>query len=338
LKLNGHAGKEKPADTCGEIVKVSIVLCTYKLERLKDVEDALKGIERQTHEDIETIVVVDGNRKLYDRIKPRISSLFRGNHKIVLNEGNMGLSFSKNVGIKHASGEIVAFLDDDAIPEENWVKSLVSSYQNHPDVAGVGGKIVPLWVLDNHIYLPRKLYWIIGATYEGFTETEKLSKVRNTFGGNTSFRREIFDKVGLFNENLGRKKTAQMQGEETEFCMRILAKTGKTFVYNPKAIVRHKVFPERTELKFIINRAFWQGFSKAFLFSVYKFKALSTELMYLKKLILGGSSNEPKSRSFKLFKSLRENFLVTVVVIATGCGFLYYAIHNNIKSLITTQK
>jgi len=77
-----------------------------------------------------------------------------------------------------------------------------------------------------------------------------------------SFRREVFDKVGGFDEQVGLTGDNQIQAEETELAMRMYDQFGKGMLYNPNAVVAHKVFDYRTEPAWLLRRAFWQGYSK----------------------------------------------------------------------------
>ena len=72
--------------------------------------------------------VVDGNRELYDKILKigiEEADKVKGEVKVILNEENWDLSESRNKGIKEAKGDIIAFFDDDAVADEEWVRELV---------------------------------------------------------------------------------------------------------------------------------------------------------------------------------------------------------------------
>jgi glycosyltransferase involved in cell wall biosynthesis len=131
-------------------MKASIILCTYQSERYEDFVEALDSLNAQSYENenMEIVVVVDGNRELYDRIlKSGIEEADRGKGKVkvILNEKNLGLSASRNIGVKEATGGIIAFFDDDAVADKNWVEELVRMYEEH-DAIAAGGEILPEWV------------------------------------------------------------------------------------------------------------------------------------------------------------------------------------------------
>ncbi len=120
--------------------------------------------------------------------------------------------------------------------------------------------MVPKWVSKEPKILPEEYYWLIGATHKGFPE--EVTEVRNTFGSNISFNADVLKALGGFKSEMGVKGAGLLQGEETELCARMREKFGRGVIYNPDAIVYHKVFPERLKLRFLLKRAFWQGYSK----------------------------------------------------------------------------
>jgi len=238
-------------------MKVSVVVCTYATERYHDFREAVESVRRQTYEDVETVLVVDGNREVFDRAR----ETFDDDGDIILhcNDENSGLSYSRTKGVELASGNVIAFLDDDAVAREDWIAQLVAGYER-TDAIAVGGRMIPEWVADRPGFLPEEFYWLIGANYE--PRLEDWSEVRNTLGSNMSFRREVFEVVGGFDEQVGLSGDNQIQAEETELAMRMYDAFGKGMLYNPDAVVAHKVFQYRTRPAWLLRRAFWQGYSK----------------------------------------------------------------------------
>jgi hypothetical protein len=134
------------------------------------------------------------------------------------------------------------------------------------DVPAAGGKMTPAWVAGKPGFLPEEFYWLVGVTHRGFGpngDPELAGEVRNTFGSNISFRRDVFLDLGGFDTAIGgRKGDANLQGGETELCARLSDEYGHGVYYNPQAEVAHKVFEYRTQLSWLLDRAFWQGYSK----------------------------------------------------------------------------
>ena len=236
---------------------VSVVLCTYALEDYEHFRDAADSVLDQTYDAVELVVVVDGS----DAVSDEVAADYGDREGVVLsvNDENVGLLESRNRGAELATGEIVAFIDDDAIAEPDWLAELVDTYQRR-DAIAAGGRMAPLWVAGEPP-LPAEFYWLVGVTYRGFPTEE--TEVRNTFGSNISFRREVFLDLDGFDTAIGgRKGDKNLQGGETELCARMAATYGEGVWYNPDAVVGHKVFEYRTEPRWWHERAFWQGYSK----------------------------------------------------------------------------
>src|SRR6266702_7141981 len=119
---------------------LSVVVCTYHEERRPLRERALEALKHQEQPPAAVIVVVDHN--------PRLLGALRADHPqlaVVPNDGQRGLSGARNSGVALVGTPVVAFLDDDAVPEPDWVGRLARAYQaadGYP-VLGVGGAIIP---------------------------------------------------------------------------------------------------------------------------------------------------------------------------------------------------
>jgi len=239
-------------------MRVSVVLCTYSPDMYEHFREAAEGVFAQTYDDVELVVVVDGDDQLYERVRDDY-----GDHDDVVlhcNDENVGLLESRNTGAELATGEVVAFIDDDAVPDDRWAEELVESYETR-DVLAAGGKMTPAWVAGKPAFLPEEFYWLVGVTHRGFADGPGY--VRNTFGSNISFRRDAFLELGGFDTDIGgRKGDENLQGGETELCARMEVEYGERVWYNPDAEVAHKVFDYRTDSKWLLDRAFWQGYSK----------------------------------------------------------------------------
>ena len=296
-------------------MKVSVVICTYSLDAYEALIEAIESVRSQTYGDTELIVVVDGNRSLYDRIVENNDSL-----TVHLNNENVGLSESRNRGIEHSSGDVIAFLDDDAVADERWIEELVSVYRSR-DAIAVGGKMVGQWVAGKPSFLPQEFYWLVGVTHRGFAEPGQ--EVRNTFGSNISFRREVFEEVGEFNPELGRRGSLNIQAEETIFCVQMRKQYGHGVVYNPDAVVAHKIFDYRTEPKWLLQRAFWQGYSKRVMEQLIE-DGSDNETAFLNQLL--GEYLPRRLRNLlrsPTVPALLQLLSIVVFTVAVGLGYGY---------------
>jgi glycosyltransferase involved in cell wall biosynthesis len=300
-------------------MKVSVVICTYTEEMYEHFEDALESVRGQTYDDIEIVVVVDGNESLYERIQDD----YGDDEDLVLhcNEDNVGLSASRNNALELVTGDVVALIDDDAVADERWVEELVSVYES-TDAIAAGGKMTPIWVAGKPEFLPEEFYWLVGVTHRGFAEPGE--EVRNTFGSNISFKTEVMKELGGFESQVGRQGEKNLQAHETEFCARMREEYGRGVVYNPDAKVGHKVFEWRTDKQWLLERSFWQGYSKRAMETLVSEESSEEESDFLKQLVfefvpsrLKGLLTDP---SVPKAKQLVTLFVLTATV---GVGYLY---------------
>lgn len=260
----------------------------------------------------EIFLVLDPNENLVSLYKSRIPS----DVEIVISE-RFGLSEARNCGVQLARGEIVAFIDDDAVAAEDWLERLVQVYDD-PSVVAVGGSIIPLWKGGRPKWFPEELYWIVGCSYRGLPESR--AQVRNPIGCNMSFRRSIFKQVGFFRCDIGRFGKTLLASEETEFSIRISRKSPYSkIIYDPSAVVYHKVAKNRTNLRYLWKRSFYEGISKATITQRIHSSTLTTEDNYLRFL----AEVSIPSRLRKIYKpwNLSQIFVLLFSVSAVLAGF-----------------
>ena len=302
-------------------MKVSVIICTYSPKMLYHLCECIDSLINQTYKELEIICIVDGDKTYYENIREKLFKYhnYYNNIKLYLNNKNIGLLESRNKGAKLASGDIIVFIDDDAIAKRNWIEELVRIYKQYGAIA-VGGKIEPLWLVKKPKWLPEEFYWMIGVTYLGFPE--KITEVRNTFGSNLSFKREIFLELGGFNSKMGGIKGKRMlQGGETELCERMRKKYGRGVIYNPNAIVYHKIFKNRVKIKFLIKRAFWQGYSKAVMERLVQ--DISEEKRYLIYLLTDRSVERFVNFIKGSINDLLKLIVIWLFIFIIGIGYIY---------------
>lgn len=306
-------------------MRVSVVLCTYTLDRYDDFVEAAESVLDQTYDDVELVLVSDGNEAVFERFVEDFASV----DDVVFhcNEENVGLLESRNNGARVATGGVVAFIDDDAVADEDWIECLVEAYDQRGALA-VGGRMMPLWVDGKPTFLPEEFYFLVGVQHLGFGQgLETPGEVRNTSGSNISFDREVFLDLGGFDANIGgRKRDANLQGGETELCARLAEEYGQGVYYVPNARVSHKVFTYRTDPLWLLDRAFWQGYSKRGM-EVLVPGSTGEESAFLGQLLrefvpsrLRGLLSEPSVE-----RCLQLVFLFAFTA-AVGAGYLYGAL------------
>lgn len=297
-------------------MKVSVVVPTYSLDRYSDLCSCIDALLTQTYDPVEIVVIVDGNEAVYERVNEEY-----GEEETVisyLSHDDAGPLSRGNMGVIQSSGEVVALTDDDAVPKEDWVEQLVDAYDRH-DAVAVGGRMTADWVAGKADYIPEEFYFLIGVTHRGFPTEER--EVRNTFGANLSFKREVFLKLGGI--KLGGIDPSSVQGRETEFCSRLGRTYGEGVIYTPDAVVSHKIYEYRTEPKWLVERAFWQGYSKRAMETLVP-ESSGEESEQLRRLLLRYIPRRVWNLLVSPSKSKATQLaMLLVLLVATGIGYLY---------------
>ena len=262
---------------------ISVVICAYTDKRWSQTCAAVNSVRGQRTSVVEIILVIDHNPQLFQRL----SALFT-DVTVVENREAPGVSGARNTGVALARGDIVAFLDDDAAAEPDWLKFIHDAYSD-PDVMGVGGLILPQWEAGPPRWFPPEFYWVVGCGYLGMPGPHV--PVRNLIGANMSFRREAFKIGGRFRTGVGRNSGKRPFGcEETEFCIRLSQRSpGSVLLIDHRATVLHLVPRARCRFSYFMSRCFAEGLSKALVTTTVGGGAgLSSERHYTTKTLPRG--------------------------------------------------
>ena len=318
-------------------MQTSVIICCYSFERLDGVHRAVESLLKQTYVPQEIIISVDNNSDLYAELTRHYEETLAGDSaksvgciiRVVLNEEVRGLSPTRNVGIRASTGDIVAFIDDDAVADAGCMHALTEPFLKNESIIVVGGRAIPRWENGKEpLWFPAELNWVIGCTYEGMPVGTDNS-VRNVIGCNMAFRRATFAKTGLFNVDLGRVGKTQGQGEETELCQRIKVEFPEWLIaYNEAAVVYHQVPKWRLTLKYIWTRSYNEGYYKAKIKKSFSEdpNAISMESNYLSFLLL--KAIPLRIKNIGSINYLCQIMIILYCVMATGAGYLSGLAHS----------
>lgn len=252
----------------------SVVICTYDEERWGRLCQAIRSVQAQTLAPSEVIVVVDGNESLLARARQELDGA-----SVVENAEAPGLCGARNSGWRAARTSHIAFLDDDAEASRAWLEHLAEPF-SEPDVAGVGGLTTPSWHGKRPPWLPPEFDWVIGAPHPGVALERQ--EVRNLWGGNMSFARDLIATLGGF--RLG------FPDDETELCLRLRQRwPQKRLVWVPEAVVAHHVDASNMTVRRFLARCYSEGESKAVVAQLCGPKdALASERRYTREVLPRG--------------------------------------------------
>jgi glycosyltransferase involved in cell wall biosynthesis len=261
---------------------VSVIVCTHTLERWDNLRACVESVALQTEPAVETIVVVDGNPELERRARAELEGV-----AVLANCHERGLSGGRQTGADRARGSILAFLDDDAVADPDWLERLAAPYSD-PLVLGVGGSIEPIWEEPTPSWFPPEFNWVVGCSYPGMPAT--AARVRNVIGANMSMRAAVLAQAGAFDPRLGRAPGAKAlsgTAEETELCIRAAgAFPGHYWIYEPRAHVAHAVPPGRGSWRYFVRRCVVEGTAKGLLSRIVGGdEGLSSERAYVRSVL-----------------------------------------------------
>lgn len=248
-------------------IDTTVVVSTYDERRWGDLLACLRSLRRQTCRPFETVVVVDHNPELLERARCAFPDLI-----VMGNRRARGLAGARNSGVDVATGDVVAFIDDDAYAEPQWLARLIEALAN-PEVVGAGGALLPAWPGRRPRWFPPEFQWVIGCSYAGLPETP--APVRNPIGANMAVRANVLREVGGFREGQGGDAPREIPSrgvvraagnvpDDTELAIRVSRlRPGAVWMYEPRAVVHHTVTAERASLGYFLRRCFEEGSGKA---------------------------------------------------------------------------
>lgn len=319
--------------------EISVVICAYTEKRWDELLAAVASAKQQTCPPKEIIVVIDRNPALLQRLRE-----MRADVVVIENSATKGASGARNSGAERAQGDILAFLDDDAVAQPDWLERLAACYTGE-DIVGVGGRIEPRWSGKCPSWFPEEFKWVVGCSYRGLPT--EIASVRNVIGANMSVRKDIFVLVGGFREAFGNNKGEDVQrarskwfhhhagDEETEFCIRVeQQRPGSIWLYAPAALVSHYVPSQRTRWRYFLWRCYDEGLGKASLVKLHdRSTGLSSERTYTLKTLPSGVAHGLADVVFRhdLSGILRAGAIITGLTI-TIAGYLIGKVSSQITA------
>jgi len=257
--------------------KISVVVCAYNAE--STMRDCLESLTKLAYPNYETIVIDDGSKDRTGAIADEYPQ-FK-----VMHQPNLGLSAARNVGLAAATGEIVAYVDSDAMPDPDWLTYLALKFRS-ADVVGIGGPNLPPpeddWVATCVAAAP-------GSPTHILLDDETAEHIP---GCNMAFRKDALTEVGGFDT----RYTAA--GDDVDICWR-LQERGHTIGFSPAAIVWHH---RRKTIRSYLKQQMGYGKAEAMLFYKHpdRFNSLGNA-RWAGRIYGGIRSRLPSSQAFIYF-------------------------------------
>jgi len=245
------------------VVEVTVVICAYTLDRWELTKAAVESSCTQSHPPRSVVLCIDNNPELLARAEREWNGAADPAVVVVPNETvkhlagrdvhaiahgelrRFGAGTARNTGLRHVNTEVVAFLDDDADAEFDWLARLAAAYT--PGVVAVGGSPQPRFATPRPRWFPYCLDWIFGCIYYGMPT--KLKPYTRLIGANMSARTEELRSIGGFSGS---------DFDDLDICTRLEDKFGSgTIVFEPNAIVYHHVSADRLRLSYLLRRSYF---------------------------------------------------------------------------------
>jgi cellulose synthase/poly-beta-1,6-N-acetylglucosamine synthase-like glycosyltransferase len=285
------------------IPKLSIIVCAFNEE--EHLENCLKSLINQEYDlsDFEIIIMDNESTDSTSVIAKKIVNSYKNKVDIkYVKIKHVGLSISRNTGISIALGDIIAFVDADALIEKNWINNILLPFNINPSVSIVAGKVDNL---NDNIWFSRFIYH---AHFSAGIKSRSNSKIGGLTGANMAFRKEVFDITGGFFDGFA------SYGDETSVAIKYLND-------KPEAVIsfasRAVVFNEHPlNLYDWLRQRFFQG-KMLFLINAHIERSNKLKL-FLKALI--------KSLGLLSLVIILLNFVITLPLIVFFVSFLFFVI------------
>jgi glycosyltransferase involved in cell wall biosynthesis len=260
-------------------IKISAVICSYN--RARFIIDAVESIFNQDFdkEQLE-VIVVDNNSKdntlalleAYKKQHPNYAFRY-------FTETQQGVAYTRTRCAKEAHGEIVAYLDDDSTAQPGWLKEIVHFFDAHPEVYSTGGKITPVFLTGIPDWYSKYFFGLVG-NFDFADHVKQMTGKRYPCGANMAFRKKVFEEIGYFNPELGRKGNGLIATEEKDIYLRIL-NYGKQVYFLPQVEVLHKVESNKFDTTYVRKHSMGIGAGERLLWKGHYLK-LSIKLLEYK--------------------------------------------------------
>jgi glucosyl-dolichyl phosphate glucuronosyltransferase len=237
---------------------VSVIICAYTEDRWELLLKAVDSVRKQTRRPVEIVLCIDHNPALLARTREVFSADGEDRHlpvTVVANKYDGHLGSARNTAAEIARGDILAFLDDDAAADDDWLEILLAPYQDGSVVA-VGGAPLPVYETRRPGWFPFEFDWVFGCTYRGLPES--LGPLAHLIGANMSVRRQALEEIGGFHSD---------NHDDMDMCHRLADQRPDDLVlFEPRAVVRHFVVGERVTWRYFWRRCFFVNRGKVVAF------------------------------------------------------------------------
>lgn len=240
------------------VPEISAVICTR--DRSAYLANCLRGLEQQSlaSSRFEVIVIDNGSKDDTAAVSAEFTDRNANFHYHVEPRG--GLSIARNTGLRMSRAAIVAYTDDDAVPDSSWLERYCERFRQCPAEVGIiGGDVVPVWEAPRPAWLVEELLRPLSAGLRWSTEARILRPGEWLIEVNSAYRKAALVRAGGFPEQLGRMDSMLLSGDGAVNLL--IEQAGYLLFYDPQIIVHHHIAASRVTRTWFRRRYFWQGVS-----------------------------------------------------------------------------
>src|SRR3954471_20056855 len=253
------------SSSAGALMDASIIIATNN--RAAELQRTIRSLAAIHHSGAIELIVVDNGSTDSTRAVVEEAARDYPFPLHYLYEAEEGKYAALNAGIRAARGRVVAATDDDARFEADWLEQAIDGLHRY-GCEFVGGRVLPLWGEKKPVWLAEHngLHTkVIALLDHGDRPREFGRAISWPLGVNVAYRREVFERIGLFDNRLGRKSGTLRNQAQREWHLRARAAGVRGF-YLPDMTVHHLVVPERLRKRYFRRWLYWHGISRAMLF------------------------------------------------------------------------
>jgi GT2 family glycosyltransferase len=292
------------APVLGSDPSVAVIIPAYTMRRWDLTVRAVESARRQTVLPEAVVLSIDNNGELFDRAREhwgsatgpvpvrvvanRFSDHLASTDMHVKAHGSrrrFGAGTARNTAAAGLTVDILAFLDDDAHAEPDWLEQLLVAYSTTP-ASAVGGPPLPDYATGRPRWFPSNFDWVFGCRYDGMPTA--TAPYGHLIGANLSVRRRDFEAVGGFHS---------VDFDDLDLCMRLADRFGRHAVYYaPTAVVHHHVPADRVTWRYFYRRCFFVNREKVRAFvDMGPAANLTSELAFVWRALRVQSASELRS-------------------------------------------
>lgn len=225
-------------------MRFSFITCTYN--RDKYIGQTLQSVCDQKYPDnnYEIIVIDNNSTDNTASICKEFRAEYPNKNFRYFKEMNQGLSFALNRGIKEAQGEYLIFVDDDETIIPQHLERLDNHLRTYPEAVLCGTPVIPVYEIPEPKWMSRFTQRLIGGYFDQGKEVKILEAKNYPGTGHTIIKKELYERYGNYNTELGRKGTSLIGAEDKDMFNR-LKNNNIVCYYLPDIPIYHHIPPNK---------------------------------------------------------------------------------------------